>query len=55
MEFADKKYPKALLEEILKYREEYRKLKAQDKLKKWQDKGIMPDGDSKDEWHEWKL
>jgi TRAP-type C4-dicarboxylate transport system substrate-binding protein len=42
-ELADKKYPKSLLDEILKYREEYRTLKKEGKLDdKWYDNGIMP-------------
>ena len=52
LELADKKYPKSLLEEILKYRQEYRKLKADGKLTKdWFDKGILPIEINSDEWH----
>lgn len=53
-ELAEKKrYPKSLLEEILKYREQYRELKKQGKLTDaWYDRGIMPDGDYKNEWRE---
>lgn len=48
---AGKKYPRELLDEILKYREEYRTLKKQNKLgNDWFEKGIMPDGDQRDEW-----
>lgn len=48
---ADKKYPRWLLEEILKYRQEYRKLKAAGKLTDdWYERGIIPDGDQRDEW-----
>jgi len=53
-ELAEKKrYPKWLLEEILKYREQYRELKKQGKLTEaWYDRGIMPDGDYRNEWRE---
>jgi TRAP-type C4-dicarboxylate transport system substrate-binding protein len=53
-ELADKKYPKALLEEILVYRNEYRELKKQGKLtEEWYTNGILPEGNQHDEWHEW--
>ncbi len=40
---ADKKYPKSLLDEILKYREEYRRLKKEGKLdNNWYENGVMP-------------
>lgn len=53
---ADKKYPRWLLEEILKYREEYRKLKAAGKLTAdWYERGILPEGDQHDQWRtEWE-
>ena len=42
---ADKKYPKFLLDEILKYREEYRTLKKEGKLDdNWYKKGLCPLG-----------
>ncbi len=50
---ADKKYPKSLIEEILKYRQEYRKLKADGTLTdEWFVKGIVP-GDPHNQWHTW--
>ncbi|MBU0995722.1 MAG: TRAP transporter substrate-binding protein DctP [Proteobacteria bacterium] len=51
-QLADEKYPKALLEEIIKYREEYRKLKKEGKLtEEWIEKGIMPDGEPNNQWY----
>ena len=53
-DLADKLYPKSLLEEILTYREEYRKLKKEGSLTdEWYDKGILPGGNQYDEWHSW--
>ena len=53
-ELADKLYPKSLLEEILTYREEYRKLKKEGSLtNEWYEKGILPGGNQYDEWHLW--
>ena len=48
---ADEKYPKYLLDEILKYREEYRRLKKEGRLdNNWHEKGIIPFGNMNDEW-----
>ena len=52
-QLADKKgsYPKWFLEEILKYREEYRSLKKRGKLTdRWYKKGIYPDGYDEFAW-----
>lgn len=47
------KYPLWLLEEILQYRDEYRKYKENDVFTKdWYDHGIMPDGNMRNEWRE---
>jgi len=55
---ADKrgKYPKWFLDELLKYREEYRKYKREGRLTdKWFVKGIYPDGYDEDKWtRTWK-
>ena len=46
-----KKYPKAILDEILLYREQYRKLKSEGRLNEsWFKEGIMPDGEDRNEW-----
>lgn len=48
---ADKKYPGWLLDEILEYRQEYRRLKADGRLTDdWYERGIIPDGDQRDQW-----
>jgi len=56
---ADKKgsYPKWFLDEVLKYRAEYRKFKKEGKLtKKWYDKSIFPDGYDPYKWtKEWNI
>lgn len=48
----DKKiYPRWFLDEILKYRQEYRKLKAEGKkLDEFHETGILPGGNQFDEW-----
>ena len=54
LELADKKYPKALLDEILVYIDEYRTLKANGELTdEWYEKGILPGGDQCNQWHTW--
>ncbi len=48
---ADEMYPKKLLEDLLRYRDRYRKLKESGKLTdKWRGKGIMPGADQQDGW-----
>jgi TRAP-type C4-dicarboxylate transport system substrate-binding protein len=52
-QLADKEYPKWLLDEILKYREEYRTLKKQGKLdNNWYEKGILPGGN--EQYEAWR-
>lgn len=52
---ADKLYPGWLLDKILKYRQEYRKLKAEGKLDEFHETSILPGGNQFDEWRtEWR-
>lgn len=49
-QMAGKYYPRALLDEILGYREEYRQLKAEGKLDEFWETGILPGGDQSNGW-----
>ena len=50
-DLADNKYPRSLLDEILEYREEYRKLVKNGQLtEEWTEKGMIPGGDFRDGW-----
>ena len=50
-ELIDRKlYPKELLDEIIRYREEYRELKAEGKLDEFHETGILPGKNQSDEW-----
>ena len=49
-QMAGKYYPRALLDEILVYREEYRQLKAEGKLEEFPETGILPGGNQFNEW-----
>lgn len=49
-EMAGKYYSLALLDELLKYRDEYRELKAEAKLDEFWETGILPGGTRCDEW-----
>ncbi len=49
-ELAGKYYPRWLLDEILKYRDEYRRLKSEGKLDEFHESRILPGGDQSEEW-----
>ena len=49
-ELAGKYYPRWLLDEILKYRDEYRKLKSEGKLDEFHESRILPGGDQSEQW-----